>query len=417
MSTLSPASTITKLRLAFLSALLAGVLGIAFGSLVDSTATPIVVPIAAMAAYASVGHRLDPTNASTQQFADSLYYLGFLFTLVALVISLYAFVGESGDSIDVDGVVGRFAVALSTTVLGLSARVFLLSFQEEMEDSVRRSEMALAQAAHALRAQLDQISQTMIGQGELMEASFGSALTRTTKSLKKTADTFEAQLQKVTSKLEPASQSFLESTQRASENLGKALTDSSTSLTLQVANAQKTLEKAVDSLAESIRSQHLPQNALVGAVEEATTHLRSEIENLGSRIASLSSGDSPNLASLRLEVGSLADALEKAAVELKDVTGISGTLSQISKSLEPLAEHMRVASESVGRQADTLDRAVDKAKAHNLTLESEIESVRKRAARLEGAVDDAEADLLKVSSALTAAARYVRKELSDDGQD
>jgi len=53
------------------------------------------------------------------QAGDNCYYLGFLFTLVSLVLALIAFVDDGGTA----KVVENFGIALASTIVGLALRV------------------------------------------------------------------------------------------------------------------------------------------------------------------------------------------------------------------------------------------------------------------------------------------------------
>ena len=85
-----------------------------------------------MLAYSSLGFVEDKDETLIEQFADSIYYLGFLLTLVALIVSL-VFLSEQKDN-SLVGVGSRFGVALATTVLGLFLRILLTNFRESISD-------------------------------------------------------------------------------------------------------------------------------------------------------------------------------------------------------------------------------------------------------------------------------------------
>lgn len=62
---------------------------------------------------------------SMEQLADSNYYLGFMFTLISILISL---IGTVSNSYDIDNIINNFAVSMITTLMGLLARVYLANF-------------------------------------------------------------------------------------------------------------------------------------------------------------------------------------------------------------------------------------------------------------------------------------------------
>jgi len=67
------------------------------------------------------------TNTSTARavFADSFYYLGFLFTFIALISTM---VGISSDDFRPETIVGQIGPALATTVIGMAVRIYITQF-------------------------------------------------------------------------------------------------------------------------------------------------------------------------------------------------------------------------------------------------------------------------------------------------
>jgi len=60
-----------------------------------------------------------------EQLADSNYYLGFMFTLMSILVSL---IGTVSNSYDIDNIINNFGVSMITTLMGLLARVYLANF-------------------------------------------------------------------------------------------------------------------------------------------------------------------------------------------------------------------------------------------------------------------------------------------------
>ena len=84
---------------------------------------------------------------------DSVYYLGFLFTLTSLGLSLYQAGG--GEEVDAAAIVGDFGIAIGSTMTGMAARIWLTmrrgSATDDVEDEIRAS---LNEAAAALQSQI-----------------------------------------------------------------------------------------------------------------------------------------------------------------------------------------------------------------------------------------------------------------------
>lgn len=119
-------------RKAFIVALILGTGAIGVGRHQDSAALMVGLPLLVMGAYLGIGARHIRSTGLTEQFADSVYYLGFLFTLVALMVSLMAFRTEQ---VEFQQLVANFALALVTTIFGLAARIVLVNFEPSAEGS------------------------------------------------------------------------------------------------------------------------------------------------------------------------------------------------------------------------------------------------------------------------------------------
>ena len=78
--------------------------------------------------------------------ADNLYYMGFIFTVCTLGVSLYRFSTE--DEALISHIVGDLGIGLSTTVLGLFLRVLFLgkASSEQVEHKVRQELVEVAEA-------------------------------------------------------------------------------------------------------------------------------------------------------------------------------------------------------------------------------------------------------------------------------
>ncbi|MCY4431238.1 MAG: hypothetical protein OXC11_12705 [Rhodospirillales bacterium] len=88
---------------------------------------------------------------------DHVYYLGFLYTLVSLAVSLALVGSRLGDDPDViRSVLTGFGVAIASTILGMALRVVIGRGEgSEPREVVERAQLGLADAGRRLRAELD----------------------------------------------------------------------------------------------------------------------------------------------------------------------------------------------------------------------------------------------------------------------
>lgn len=86
------------------------------------------------------------------QAGDGLYYLGLLFTLVSLSMSLYQFNFDRHTTSDI---VSNFGVALATTITGLALRVVFVQMRDTPVEAERQARLELARASFNFRHELD----------------------------------------------------------------------------------------------------------------------------------------------------------------------------------------------------------------------------------------------------------------------
>lgn len=109
------------------------VLTLVVGSIVILTPMPffalegvikIAISAILMGIYYLAGMKYIRSPNTNAVFADSLYYLGFLFTFVALVGAMTAL-----NELNIQSIVGQMGPALVTTVIGMTARIYLTQFE------------------------------------------------------------------------------------------------------------------------------------------------------------------------------------------------------------------------------------------------------------------------------------------------
>lgn len=109
------------------------------------------VPLAIMGLYIVLGHHRADDDVPDEKFADTCYYLGFIFTITSIIFSLFDLpnIGTRLQDIAV-----RFGAAMVSTVLGLAVRVYLVSFKKDGVDAIEEAEDAVIQASQRFREQL-----------------------------------------------------------------------------------------------------------------------------------------------------------------------------------------------------------------------------------------------------------------------
>ncbi len=179
-----------------------GILILLMKSLTASPLLAVVLPVVLMGSYACLLVEWPDLRPRYDFAGDNFYYLGFLYTLISLAISLYQFNTEGATS----SIITNFGLALTSTILGLAGRILLNQPQDEEEAEARARE-DLARANRRLRAEMeysiDEFQQFRVEAKRVFEeldrgvTAAGAALERQLEHLESGAARFGALRQRV----------------------------------------------------------------------------------------------------------------------------------------------------------------------------------------------------------------------------
>ena len=136
---------INDVRKMFIIALVGGVLGVCVPQYFNIPLLAVLLPLLCMILYTWIGYLHSEDSSFIEQFADSVYYLGFLLTLVALVVSLYFY---QSDTLEAGLLTANFSLALVTTIFGLAVRIFINNFQIDLNSIERQMMTEVEHAAN-----------------------------------------------------------------------------------------------------------------------------------------------------------------------------------------------------------------------------------------------------------------------------
>jgi hypothetical protein len=268
---------------------LIGAVIIWFGKLYGvDTVTITLIPLAMMATYFLISFFAAGLTLHNEQAGDNLYYMGFLFTLTSLGVSLYQFSGEAS----IESVVRNFGVAISSTIAGISLRILFNQMRRDPVDIERAVRHDLAEMTRRVRTELDssamefstyrrtshqmllegfdEIAKQAEKSGDAVRASIESMSLQATKTIQEAAD-------KLTATLNMTHQQIIEF---AALN-AKSVSEMSEKLNASVATVHEgttKLGQAVDDVVERLKSSKSPDELFTEQVAPVVTSLRAIIE-------------------------------------------------------------------------------------------------------------------------------------------
>ena len=280
------------------------------------------VPLAIMAAYIWIGSKRNDRDVSDEKFADSAYYLGFIFTITSIIFSLFDLpnIGTRIQDIAV-----RFGAAMVSTVFGLLVRVYLVSFRTDVADAMRNAEDALLGATQTFTDRL-----TM-------------ALER---------------LQDFESRVDLAAQASIERVNMQVENLSKNHADKLTEFFTDLTN----------------RNQE--------AFTTALTEVRNASVRLAFSVDKYSTGMKDNLSSIEEKVSMFATAVTE---RLQNTTfpddyferHLQSPMAQLESAATDIAQQVNGACQEMSKAVKTLGTSLKKVQAQSGEAEKSMDSILK----------------------------------------
>jgi hypothetical protein len=283
----------------FVAAVVIGVIGIVTGVLLNSATSSVVIPLITMFGYIFVIYSSEP-DLPKSTIGDSYYYLGFIFTLTSLAASLVAL--ANNDGINMSSIIGSFGAALSTTIVGLVARLFETVFSVETKVRRERLEEEIERSMIEFSENLDRLT-------TFVHASLSNVHAETEKALKDTLVGYQKVNSDVTSSFESSMESGAETVSSAFEKLAT-----------KISNIDVNIEPFKNSFDQCVKDID-KQNKSYSDVTEQVISIN---ENLTSQISKTNSNISDHIDKLESEISSV---FKKNALHYEE------TLSEVSKSI------------------------------------------------------------------------------------
>jgi hypothetical protein len=138
--------------LLFFAVVVTGSSYIVFSKLHDFSAFAVTaVPVLIMIGYAIFVGVARLFRLRDDQSGDNLYYMGFLFTLTSLAVSLYQF-SSAGSA---EQIVQNFGIAIASTIAGISLRILFNQMRRDPIEVEATARLELAEASRRVKRELE----------------------------------------------------------------------------------------------------------------------------------------------------------------------------------------------------------------------------------------------------------------------
>jgi hypothetical protein len=361
-----------SVRNTFLITLLIGVMGIIFGVYSGSTLISLCIPIFVMAAYIVITS-YSKSDLPITIIGDSYYYQGFIFTLVALMASLFSL--GVNEKVDMNAMVASFGAALVTTIIGLVARLFVNSFSVSAQQRREHLEIEIERGLTKFTGQLEVLTTQVISSVSNVHAS-------TQRSLKSTIAEYDKMNKEIVERQIRCSEEGHSKVESAMSALAAKINNIEVSPELISQPLRQSLLDILAVLSETDKkyASHLLKfdsnaNKLTAQMNASGNQIDGFINGLSDQIAtSISSSNSQISAEIKtiskgmIQNISVLDELKSKANDAVDTqlsslsTSIATVVQQLNEATAPvkeIAQHVIVGVQSITKGLATLESNID----------------------------------------------------------
>jgi hypothetical protein len=321
------------------------------------------VPVGTMLAYAMLISLARGLRLRDDQSGDNLYYMGFLFTLTSLGVSLYQFTATRAA----EEIVQNFGIAIGSTITGIGLRVIFNQMRHDPVDVERIMRLELAEAARRVRRELDSTVVEFGYHRRSAQQAATDAFSHVTEKFDEIAAKFLGSLEDLTAKLAAPLES-------ASRRSGDAIADATKSIAEQLAarasqlsTDNETLSKragaisaALDDIIAKLGAIHTPDRVIEVRLEpltQAVDRLSAQTDRQASAVKdAVETANAATQRSIDL-VTALRQDFDHAA------SGNRATLDAATNTVKAMAEMLEEFKTSSRAYVEVLELMLDKTDA------------------------------------------------------
>lgn len=330
------------------------------------------VPVGTMVAYALLILFARGLRLRDDQSGDNLYYMGFLFTLTSLGVSLYQFSAARAA----EEIVQNFGIAISTTIAGIGLRVLFNQMRRDPVEVERVMRLELAEAARRVRRELDSTVVDFGYHRRSAQQAAADSFKQVTERLDEIVGRLLASLAEVTDKvsapLEAAARRSADTIGQASDTLSQragsvaAALDRVTAKLNAIEAPERVIEvrleptahslaQAADRLAARVETQESAVKDALEMANGATTHAIELMSALRQELVAAAAVNRASLEAATNTVRAMADVLDEfKAGSRSSVEVLRSMLDKTDATMRTCTDLLVRSGLDAARQADGL---------------------------------------------------------------
>lgn len=304
--------------------------------------------------------------------ADNLYYLGFLYTLTSLSVSIAQF---SVDQSNIGIITSNFGIALATTIVGLALRIVMSQLRQDVTEFERQAHQELSRAVQQFRTRLDDSTRSLDGFNRDLMANVRK---NTDELAQRTIELLDTHGQRYTEILERMSAGL--------KDAAMALPQTAATVNGQVGETVKALQRlnqridAIETPSDLLERKLAPAAAALGRlIDESIAHLDAGTARFDRLQAVLETALS-HYDHLNTLLGQLNQAHgNQVANVLRETEGLHAAMVAVQQASaqtgDGLTQNTKQQTELTAEFLKTTRTVINE---HQLALRSELEGMRKR---------------------------------------
>lgn len=316
-----------------------------------SGANPFVsmtVPIMLMIGYLCLSLFSGRIRLHGEQTGDNLYYMGFLFTLSSLGVSLYQFTAAEST----DDVIRNFGIAITSTIVGIALRILYNQTRRDVLDIERATRHELADMTRRVRSELENASREFADFRRVSNQMISEGFDEIVKQ----ADTTGVQLKEAFERMAAEAIKPIES---ASAKLGTAIDVSLGQFTTKLleiaqkvgssgdafekanrgmANSSSELGSRVDAVAKKLEAVMVPEAILKNELGPLVQELGRIVAEYGAKTEAASQQQAKRMDLMTAAVARILETTNKSVQVMEKSVEAS---AYVQRSTENLARHVQ----------------------------------------------------------------------------
>jgi len=328
------------------------------------------LPLLVMSAYILIGlYRRDPDEVSDEKFADSCYYLGFIFTISSIIVALLDIdkLGENGRLAEI---AVRFSAAMVSTVFGLVVRVYLVNFRKDLSDITKAMEDDLLEAERNFRTHLNLATDNLKALNNKVNEASKDVVARLEVAIVETAEAntreFERLFQDVGQKINTTAELSTTSITASSGELKKSLQQYMTSLVASAKHHEIKLNDFSERLGQQLDKF---STTFSGALADLNTRLENFTQKLDGRLNDVTFPADLFKEQLSKPIDGLKSSLSSVANDLTQfATDITTGSHSLNESLLAVPASVKETTEQIRKSVEDQRKTIEKTNAQEEAL-------------------------------------------------